>query len=68
MYCVRCLFGSRACTTPAGNNTQIRQEPTVAANAARAHLKQSKSGRREAIFPMFVAEQHQTVWSRSVSR
>ena len=38
----------------------------MAANAAQARLKRSRSGRREAIFPMFVAEQSQTVWSRSV--
>jgi hypothetical protein len=29
-------------------------------------LKRSRSGGREAIFPMFVAEQSQTVWFRSV--
>ena len=38
----------------------------MAAIAAQAHLKRSRSGRREAIFPMFVAEQRQTIWSRSV--
>ena len=38
----------------------------MAAIAAQAQLKRSRSGRREAIFPMFVAEQRQTVWSRSV--
>ena len=38
----------------------------MAAIAAQAHLKRSRSGRREAIFPTFVAEQSQTVWSRSV--
>ena len=38
----------------------------MAAIAAQAHLKRSRSGRREAVFPMFVAEQRQTVWSRSV--
>ena len=34
----------------------------MAAIAARARLKRSRSGRREAVFPMFVAEQRQTVW------
>ena len=38
----------------------------MAAIAAQAHLKRSRSGRREAVFAMFVAEQRQTIWSGSV--
>ena len=35
----------------------------MAAIAVRGRRKQSRSGRREAIVPMFVDEQRQTVWS-----
>src|SRR5271157_2496510 len=66
MYWVRRLFGSRAWTAPARNNTQARHEPRVTAIAAQAHIKRSRSDRREAVFPMFVAEQSQTVWSRPI--
>ena len=37
---------------PASNNTQVRQEPNVAAIVVRGQLKRSRSGRREAMFPM----------------
>ena len=38
----------------------------MTANAARTDLKQIKSGRREAVLLIFVAEQRQTVWSGAV--
>ena len=51
-YCVRRLFGSRAWAVSGSNNTQARQAARVAAIAVRGRLKRSRSGRREAGFPM----------------
>ena len=52
MYWVRRLFGSRAWTGPASNNTQVRQEPNIATIVVEGQLKRSGSGRRKAMFPM----------------
>jgi hypothetical protein len=47
---------------PASNTTQVIQAPKVATIVQRGPIKRSKSDRREATFPMFVAEQRQRLW------